>query len=401
MRGKPSKRNVRGQTRWVCDWEEPLTGQRRRKLFDTRADAQAFQDEINTAPKPVHTLHALVDPAVRLDEFAAQWFWDRATAPKPWRPGTECTYREHLTLRLLPFRYGTGPDDVLGRTKVRTLTAGHVEALVKSMAADGFSPATIRLTLIVFGTLLDRAVSRGLLPAHPVTKDLRRELAPYVTPTDDGPPKAFTQEQAQAFLAVSAASSRLHALYVTGFTTGLRLGELLGLQLDDHQGRTLRVARSLDPRESTLQPVIGPTKGGRERWVDVGTDLRAVLERLAAERPKQAFKHAWRPVPVWTFVTSNGTPFSAQAVRKDFRRMLRLAGLGDSGLTPHALRHSFTTWHVLRGCDPKWLQQQLGHKSIAITLDVYAKHATLSDHQAADALGSALLGNQAGNGRDS
>jgi len=40
----------------------------------------------------------------------------------------------------------------------------------------------------------------------------------------------------------------------------------------------------------------------------------------------------------------------------------------------------------------KWLQSQLGHASIAITLDLYAKHATLSDHQAADDLGATLLG---------
>jgi integrase len=80
-------------------------------------------------------------------------------------------------------------------------------------------------------------------------------------------------------------------------------------------------------------------------------------------------------------------------VRTDFHRTLTLAGLGDSGLTPHSLRHSFATWHVERGCNPKWLQAQLGHASIAITLDLYAKHATLTDHAAADALGSALLGN--------
>jgi integrase len=265
------------------------------------------------------------------------------------------------------------------------------------MAADNFSPNTTRLTLIIFSTLLDRAVARHLLVANPITKDLRRELSPYVTPTDDGVPKAFTHAQAQQFLAVTAAHSRLHDFYVTGFTSGARLGELLGLQLDDLQGRTLRIARSLEP-SPVLSPVFGPTKSGKIRFVDVGTDLHALLTRIASTRPALALRKGWRPVPSLVFVTSHGTPFSRQAVRTDFRAALRRANLEDSGLTVHSLRHSFATWHVERRCDPKWLQAQLGHASIAITLDLYAKHATLSDHQAADALGAALLGNDLATG---
>ena len=64
--------------------------------------------------------------------------------------------------------------------------------------------------------------------------------------------------------------------------------------------------------------------------------------------------------------------------------MLRLAGIEDRAFTPHSMRHSFTCWHVERKCDLKWLQAQLGHKSIKVTLDVYARYAKLSDHQAAD-----------------
>jgi integrase len=75
--------------------------------------------------------------------------------------------------------------------------------------------------------------------------------------------------------------------------------------------------------------------------------------------------------------------------------MLTLAGLGDTGFTPHGMRHFFTCQHVERHCDVKWLQQQLGHKSIKVTLDTYAKHVKLSDHRRRPR--SALLGNTAGN----
>src|SRR5262249_62182007 len=154
-------------------------------------------------------------------------------------------------------------------------------------------------------------------------------------------------------------------------------------------------------RGPTAAPVDGPPKtASGDRWVDVGTDLTAVLDRLKAERPALALLHRWRPVPRWCFVTRQGRPFDQASVRHDFNRIRDLAGLQDRGLTPHCMRHSFAAWHINRGANVKWLSQQLGHSSIAITLTLYAKWFRLYDSAAADALGTALLradGNTDGN----
>jgi integrase len=73
-----------------------------------------------------------------------------------------------------------------------------------------------------------------------------------------------------------------------------------------------------------------------------------------------------------------------------FRRVCEKAGLPDH-LTPHSMRHTFACLHIGQDCNPKWLQQQMGHSSINVTLDTYAKWWNLEDHAAADALG-ALVG---------
>jgi hypothetical protein len=130
MRGKPRKCSVRGRVRWYVDGVDSITGKRKRTFFDTQGEAAAHQAQMNAQPAPTHTRHALVDPDVRLDAFAADWFWSRATAPKPWRPATERSYRDHLLLRLLPRPLGTAAGDTLGRVRVRDVTAGHVDALV-------------------------------------------------------------------------------------------------------------------------------------------------------------------------------------------------------------------------------------------------------------------------------
>jgi integrase len=79
--------------------------------------------------------------------------------------------------------------------------------------------------------------------------------------------------------------------------------------------------------------------------------------------------------------------------------MLRRAGLEDTGLSSHSMRHSFACWHIVRGRNSKSIQQQLGHATITITItyDVYGDAFRLHDEHAADDLAAGLLGNNVGN----
>jgi integrase len=374
MKGRPSKVRVRGEVRWCVDARSIGEG---RKFFETKEEAETYQDEVNRRPRVQRTLHAAVDRNVTLSAFGNWWLQDEVSAL---RPGTQAIYSENLKIRLCPFSLGS---QSLGDVRMKDFTASHVDVTVKGLRRDGFSPNTVKSIYRILCTLLDRAVARGLLPSHPVTKELKRELQPWLK-TPKGEPKAFTWEQAQAFLAVTAEHSRLHKFYVTGFLTGCRLGELLALKLSDRQ-KTLRIERS-----RARKGVIGPTKSGKSRHVDIGTDLGALLDGIAAERSALAMKHGWRPIPEWVFVTSTGRAFEPSMVAKDFTKCLKLAGL--TGLSPHSMRHSFACWHIARHCNVKWLQQQMGHSSIGITLDLYGSWFNLADEQAATTLGKALLG---------
>jgi integrase len=56
------------------------------------------------------------------------------------------------------------------------------------------------------------------------------------------------------------------------------------------------------------------------------------------------------------------------------------------------MRHTFACIHIAKGCQPKWLQQQMGHSSISVTLDRYADWWNLEDHEAAERLGALIDG---------
>ena len=70
---------------------------------------------------------------------------------------------------------------------------------------------------------------------------------------------------------------------------------------------------------------------------------------------------------------------------RDFKRVLKRAEL-PAHFSPHTLRHTFAVIHVNAGATPAWLQAQLGHSSLTVTLDTYARWWRLRDLEAADRL---------------
>jgi integrase len=397
MKLKPRKCTVRGVRKWYVDAIDPLTQKRARKFFPTETAAEAYQGDINKRPAPTRTAPVL-DADATLDAFAANWLAYLMLGGRA-RRNTILRYRGLLANQICNF--ALSPTQTLGQVKVRTLHAGHITACIGGLRAAGYHRRTVRTVLRLLALLCDRAVHRGLLLTSPITNELRRvDLNDLVSLPKTHVVKAFTESDAAHFLGVAAEHSRFSDLYTCGFLTGCRLGELLGLQLSDDLvldgHRVLHVQRTLY-RGSVDHPVTGPPKGGKARHVDVSAALAPVLDRVKASRSRVALKHGWGRVP-WTFVTpSKGTVIDQAHVNRDFQRILDLAGLSHLKLSPHAMRHTFACSHAARGCSPLWLQQQLGHSDVRLTLNVYASSFALHDAGAADALGARLLGNRLGN----
>jgi len=86
---------------------------------------------------------------------------------------------------------------------------------------------------------------------------------------------------------------------------------------------------------------------------------------------------------------SNGTPYSQRNVNRDMKRVLKLAKL-PAHFSPHCLRHTFATLHLIDGSDPLWVTQQLGHRSVAFTGMVYGHWLRKRDQRAAARLAEAV-----------
>jgi integrase/recombinase XerC len=146
-----------------------------------------------------------------------------------------------------------------------------------------------------------------------------------------------------------AAARRDHAVLEVLYATGVRVGELVGLDLDDYDaGR--RLVR-----------VLG--KGRKERSVPLGLPAsRALDDWLRHGRPLLA-RSASGPA---LFLGDRGGRLDQRAVRRLVHRMVaRVEGAPD--LSPHGLRHSAATHLVEGGADLRSVQEMLGHATLATT----------------------------------
>jgi integrase/recombinase XerC/integrase/recombinase XerD len=157
----------------------------------------------------------------------------------------------------------------------------------------------------------------------------------------------------------SVSDMRNKVMFMLLLDTGLRIGELINLKLDDVN------------IEEGLMKVMG--KGKKERMVPIGNKAQKVLHSyLFRFRPKPAHSGINN-----AFLSVFGTPITENSVELVFARLARRSGV--KRLHAHLCRHTFATMFLLNGGDIFTLQQILGHS----TLEMVRNYVTLASNQVA------------------
>jgi integrase len=199
----------------------------------------------------------------------------------------------------------------------------------------------------------------------------------------------LSSDQTRAFLR-AVSGDRFEALYVLAVHAGLRAGELLGLKWEDVdlEGGTLQVRRTLS--ETRTGHVFEAPKNGKGRNIKLTVGAVDALKQHKATRNAERLKAG----PTWEdkgliFPSQRGTTMNARNLTaRSFKPILKRTGLPDIRL--HDLRHACVTLLLSRGVHPKFVQELLGHATIAITLDTYSHVLPAMGDQTAAAMEAAL-----------
>jgi integrase len=304
--------------------------------------------------------------------FLVQWL---DVARHEVRPSTFRRYQDYVHLHAIP---------EIGKVQLAQLCPAHLQRLYGARLAVGLSPTTVAHLHTVLHRAFGQAVRWGLLPRNvsdlvDAPRTVRHEM------------QTLDADQAKAFLA-ELASDRLHALFVLAITTGMRQGELFGLQWRsvDLVAGTIGVRASLSRATGTA--VVSETKTDRSRRQIALTPL--AIKALTRHRVAQAKERllvggAWDDNDL-VFCNEIGRPLHPSNVtHRTFRPALLRAGCPQ--IRFHDLRHTCATLLLGKGVHPKVVAEMLGHSQIAVTLDTYS-HVTPSMQQAAVTALEGLLG---------
>jgi integrase/recombinase XerD len=218
------------------------------------------------------------------------------------------------------------------------------------MAQAGLSPATQRRRLSSLRQFYRFLFSENIREDNP-------------TATLDSPSKALSLPKTMSMADVSAllaraeleapdglAGLRMHALVETLYATGMRVSELVSLQV--------RVARG----SADLFIVRG--KGGKDRLLPLTGPARAAVQAwLSRIDPDGLLPDA---APLFPADGQSGH-LSRQVFARDLKGLAARAGLRAVTLSPHVLRHAFATHLLENGADLRVVQQLLGHADISTT----------------------------------
>lgn len=155
-------------------------------------------------------------------------------------------------------------------------------------------------------------------------------------------PRMLKPTEYRALRDAARNDARMYAIIELLLQTGIRIGELADLRMDDIKPEGLRIT----PHEKHAERVVPMNKSAKE-----------ALDRFLKIRPEIEDNHI--------FVTKSGKPFLVRNIRTAIERYFRIAGIENAKVND--LRHTFVAHHLKHGVSLVLLSKILGHKRLSTT----------------------------------
>jgi integrase/recombinase XerC len=241
--------------------------------------------------------------------------------------------------------------------QILTADVNVIRRFMAALADKQYCKSTTARKLATLRSFYKFLVKRNYVTGNPVTT--------IKTPKQDKRlPRFLEFEEVQKLLNTPMADNWLgvrdRAILETLYSTGMRVSELVGLNLEDVDflGEVIHVRG----------------KGKKERIAPIGAKALQSIQQYIEYRNKRMQNDDSFDTKV-LFANKHGKRLSTRSVRRKMDKYLRQAGL-DPTISPHTLRHSFATHMLNNGADLRSVQELLGHQSLSTT-QIYT-HVTTS-----------------------
>lgn len=310
----------RGNMYWIC-YADPFG-----KIRYESSKSSAFKDAQGLLVRRKKEVQEGISP-VPARQIANHPFSELAEHYKAWGVGRQRGFQTKIDhLRQLTAIFGNLP--------LRSFTSRMLEEW-QTQRMERNKPSTVNRMLATLKHMFTKAVEWEMVE-ETVWKRVRKVK---LLPENNRRLRFLSKEECQQLVAVC--NSYLKPIVVTALNTGMRKGEILGLQWD----------KNIDLRHGFI--LLDMTKNGERREIPINSTLREMLHKL----PR-------RIDSPYVFTDETGNRF--QDIKKGFGAACRRAGIKDFHF--HDLRHTFASHLVMAGVDLTTVKELLGHKTLTMTL---------------------------------
>lgn len=320
------------------------------ETFESKREANRFKKEIEAK---LNLGLARDESTMKFSEYAEMVFKIRdrkaAFVTKQNRGYTLSAINEHL-----------------GNIKLKDLSATRIENFFAEMSETKSDQVLTKYKQIL-NIVLDFAFSKDLIVSNPMLKvkfDISQQNLKQIKPIDINVFKNYIN---YAKIVRKYYFGLLLMLY-----TGVRVGELLALRLDDFDfNKNLIYIIKSRQRNG----IIGPVKKGRNRTIPIHektSELYCEVE-MYHNNNKRLLKEEYQDNQLF-IANDDGTYVSYNGFRMHLSRLDKKIGVT---LRPHQLRHTFSTF--LRGMEIKDIQKMTGHKDMDTLVNIYQDHDGYKD----------------------
>jgi integrase len=354
--------------RWVIDFYDQH-GKRRWKTLPGGATKGQAKEELRAIEdmldKGVYLPHAKT-PA--FSEVARDWLEHKKLKL---RETTWEVYEGHVRNHF--------PD--LDYLKINRITIATVEKFINGRQVQGMNLGTLRKILVTLGQILSYAVRHKYLDHNPLKEAERpRGQAQLNDEEDCGQDmKILTPAQINAFLG-QVIEPKYRTLFMLAVFSGARQGELLGLRWADVDWENCQL---IVQRTFNNGRLFTPKTQTSKRKIDLGPTVMKELKKWRLACPKNDLDLVF-PNEAGNHINNKNM------LRRYFRPALQAAECPS--IRFHDLRHTYASLFIAQGENIKYIQNQLGHASPTITLNVYAHLMKDRNPEAAQRLENAVFG---------
>ncbi len=232
-----------------------------------------------------------------------------------------------------------------GVTDLRRVRKENVNAYLQYMGCKGKSPATITRSTASIRSFYRYMMQRGTMKQNPAK-------AVAAAKVERKYPEILTGREVELFLeqpkCVDDKGFRDHAMLELLYATGIRVSELIGMNVED-VNLTVGFIRCIGHGKERIIPLYAAAVKALRDYMEL------VRPRIIAEEGERAL-----------FVNMNGERMSRQGFWKIVKFYQEKAEI-NKDITPHTLRHSFAVHLLENGADLHSIQEMLGHADISST----------------------------------